>query len=565
MKNKLILLIIIAIAAFLRFYHMDQVPTSLHADEAVFGYNAYSFIRTGHDENGHPPSLVLEAFGDFRPALYAYLTIPSVAIWGLTEYAVRFPTAIFSLLTVVLFYFLTKKITKNQPLAIYSTFLLAFSFWHFDLSREASEKIVALFLVLLGLFFFLLFVESKKKLNLALAFLWWFLSIHTYYAPRFFLPFFLITIYFFYQKTLSVRQKAWTIFLGITLLFSIGYFSFFYQGSAIRFKQLNIFSHPQIRLVLEEQIREEPAGTNPLLVRFFHNKGINYFLGPLQKYGEYFNLDFLVLKGGEPQRVAVPNAGLLSIIEFPFLILGLYFLLRERKKYAYFILFWLLIAPFPAAFTVDETPSVYRSLTMLPCLSITTAFGFLKIKNFLFETKKKLGFVFLILVGGLFVWNFLYFLHQYYVHQRFHRPWYRQYGYKQLIYSINEVYPNYNQIIVTKGQSSPYIFFLFYQNYDPAYYQSLGSPRDVDYGGFDKYIFVPQDCPSQVKENIFKTEKTLFIDKGECPTRPYSRVLKTILREDKTPVFQLVEVDKNIALEYFKKQESLSQDKGATE
>lgn len=565
MRNKFILFLIFAAAFFLRFYQLDQMPTSLHADEAVFGYNAYSFIKTNHDENGHSPSLVLEAFGDFRPALYAYLTIPTVAIWGLTEYAVRFPTAVFSLLTVLLLYFLTKKITQNQQLSIYSTFLLAFSFWHLDLSREASEKIVGLFLVLLGLFFFFRFKENKNKLNLVLAFLWWFLSIQTYYAPRFFLPFFLFLIFFFYKKSMSVKERIFSIFLALTLLVSIFYFSFFYQGSAIRFKQLNIFSHPEIRLVLEEQIREEPVGTNPLLTRFFHNKVINYSFGMLKKYGEYFNVDYLVLKGGEPQRVAVPNVGLLSFIELPFLILGIYFLLKERKDWAYFLFCWLLIAPLPAAFTVDETPSVYRSLVMLPALNITTAFGFLKIKNFLIKTNRRSLFIFYFLVGGLFTWNFLYYLHQYYVHQRFHRPWNRQYGYKQLVGSVRQLYPNYDKIFITKGQSSPYIFFLFYQNFDPVRYQSFGSPRDTDYGGFDKYIFFPQDCPSQRKENIFMDEKVLFIDKGECPTRPYAQIIETILREDKTPVFQLIEVDKRMALEYFKKQEKLNLNQGATE
>lgn len=557
MKNKkLILIFILFLAAFLRFYKLEQVPTSLHCDEGVFGYNAYSILKTGKDEYGQSPSLVLKAFDDFRPALYTYLTIPAVAVWGLNEYAVRFPSALFSLLTVILFYFLTKKITKNKKLAVYSTLLLALSFWHLNLSREAGEKVTALFLVLSGLFFFFLFKENQKKRNLAFAFLLWFLSIHTYHAPRFFLPPFLLIIFFFYRKTLSKKGRIFLISLALTLLISIFYFSFFYKGSMVRFEQLNIFAHPEVRLVLEEQIREEPVGTNPLLTRFFHNKVINYSLGVFKKYGQYFTVDFLFLKGGEPQRVAVPNVGLLSIVELPFLLSGIYFLLKEKKTWAYFLFCWILISPLPASFTVDETPNVYRSLAMLPALNITTAFGFLKIKN-LMRKIRGASLPFLLLVGGFFSWNFLYYFHQYYVHQRFHQPWHRQYGYKQLVTSISQFYPNYERIFITKGHGAPYIFFLFYQKYDPAYYQSLGSPRDLDYGGFDKYIFIPHDCPSQKKEDVLQEEPTLFIDKGECKINPYARILKTIYREDKTPAFHLLEVDKNLAIDYFKKQERL--------
>lgn len=541
MKKRVILIFILFLAAFLRFYQLGQVPTSLHSDEAVFGYNAYSILKTGKDEYGHPPSLVLEAFGDFRPALYLYLTIPTVAVWGLTEYAVRFPSAVFSFLTVVLFYFLTQKITKNNQISIYSTILLTFSFWHLDLSREASEKIFALFLILLGLFFFFLFQEKARKRNLVFAFLCWFLSIHAYYGPRFFLPLFLLLIFFFFRKSLFKKGKIFPVSLALILLISIFYFSFFFKGSAVRFEQLNIFTHPEVRLVLEEQIREEPAGTNPLVTRFFHNKVINYSLGTLRKYGQYFTLDFLVLDGGEPLRVAVPNVGLLSLAELPFLLSGIYFLLKEKKNWTYFLFFWILIAPLPASFTVHETPSVYRSLAMLPALNITTAFGFFKIKNLIVKIKRGALLPFLLLIGGLFSWNFLYYLHQYYVHQRFHRPWYRQYGYRELVNSVSQLYPNYEKILITKGHGAPYIFFLFYQQYDPAHYQSLGSPRDPDYGGFDKYVFIPLDCPSQEKKKVLQTEKILFVDRGECERSPYIQVLKTIYREDKTTAFRLVE------------------------
>jgi 4-amino-4-deoxy-L-arabinose transferase-like glycosyltransferase len=552
------LIIIFILAAFLRFYRLSQVPTSLHTDEAVFGYNAYSILKTGRDEYGHFPIFVLESFNDYRPALYLFLTIPSVAVFGLTAFAVRLPTAIISLATVILFYFLAVRIFNNREAGWYSVLLMGLSFWHLDLSREASEKVLALFLILLGLFFFYLFLEKKKTGWLLASFFWWFLSIHAYYAPRFFLPFFLPVLFFFYRKKLARTEKVRFIVLSGLLLSVVVYFSFFYQGSVVRFQQLNIFTHPEVKLVLQEQIREEIPGTNPLVTRFFHNKLSNYFLALISKYGEYFTLKFLSLQGGEPLRVAVPNTGLLSLPEIPFLLAGLYFLLREKKPWAGFVFAWIFIAPLPAAFTVDETPSVYRSLVMLPALNLATAWGFCKIKSIVAHRSKTWWLLMLVVVGGFYWWNVLYYCHQYYVHQRFHRPWFRHYGYRQLNAAIKALYPEYNEIIMTKAHGSPYIFILFYQQFDPGVYQSMGSPRDLDYRGFDKYRFSPYDCPSYVKENVLQEEKILFVDKGECKQRPYANILETVTREDHTPVFYLVEADREAAAAYFEKAENMT-------
>lgn len=546
--QKIIFLLILILAFILRFYKLGEIPAGFHADEAVVGYNAYSFLTTGRDEYGNTPSFTLRSFDDFRPALYTYLTIPAIAAWGSNEYAVRIPAAVFSFLTVVLFYYLTYRITRDRQISIYSTFLLAVSFWHLDLSREASEKVVALFLVLAGIFFLFIFKEEKRKRDLFLAFISWFLAVNTYYAPRFFLPPFLLVLFLIYRKSIFGKIKILPVCLILFFLLLLFYFSFIFKGSTIRLAQLNVFTHPEVRLVLEEQIREEPVGANLLLTRVFHNKIVNYSLAVISKYGEYFNLDFLVMGKGEPARVIIPNVGLLSIVEIPFLLAGIYFFLREKKDWNIFLLFWILIAPLPAAFTVDETPNVCRTLIMLPALDITTAYGFIKIKNMV-ATRKRLLLLpfFFIIISGFFSWNFFYYLHQYYIHQRFHRPWYRHYGYKELVSYVDSVKKNYRQIYITKAYGSPYIFFLFYSKYDPKTYWSYGSPRDKDWGGFDNYVFIPENCPLRVKKEdplkrINGEKGILYVNMGECEMpKTNAKLLKTIFREDNTPAFQILE------------------------
>src|SRR5437667_4318474 len=115
-KTKILLIIIIA--SVLRLWQIGQVPASLDWDEASLGYNAYSILQTGKDEYGKVLPVVLESFGDYKPALYAYLIIPFLNIFGLTEIAVRLPAALIGIIAVLLTYFLTKELLKRTDIAL---------------------------------------------------------------------------------------------------------------------------------------------------------------------------------------------------------------------------------------------------------------------------------------------------------------------------------------------------------------------------------------------------------------------------------------------------------------
>ena len=103
-----VLLAILVIAALLRLWNLNNIPPALTPDEASLGYNAYSILRTGRDEYGKFLPIIFKSFGDYKPGLYVYLTIPFVATLGLNEWSVRLPSAISGILTVYLVYLITK-------------------------------------------------------------------------------------------------------------------------------------------------------------------------------------------------------------------------------------------------------------------------------------------------------------------------------------------------------------------------------------------------------------------------------------------------------------------------
>ncbi|MDO8658056.1 MAG: phospholipid carrier-dependent glycosyltransferase, partial [Candidatus Levybacteria bacterium] len=187
------LTLIVIIASFLRFYDLGENPPSLSWDEAAWGYNAYSLGIDGRDEFGRfLPLDYLESFGDFKPPLYAYVSIIPVKIFGMTEFGTRFASAFFGVLTVLATYFLTKRIffgkLKNQDskpkiIALFSALFLAISPWHVNLSRAAFEANVATFFIIAGVLLFLTAVAGKKWLLLLSVFSF-VLSIYTFNTAR---------------------------------------------------------------------------------------------------------------------------------------------------------------------------------------------------------------------------------------------------------------------------------------------------------------------------------------------------------------------------------------------
>jgi 4-amino-4-deoxy-L-arabinose transferase-like glycosyltransferase len=541
---KILFATIIILAAFLRLWQLGTVPAGLHADETAYGYNAYSLLLTGKDEYGEPFPLVLKSFGEYKPALYAYLIIPALTIFDLTSFSVRLPSALFGVLSVILLYFLVNKLLKNQPIALLASFLLAISPWHLNLSRTTSEVVVSVCFMLL-LVYALSFVKEKFSI-------WWIsiaiisgvFAIGSYTASRFFVVlisvlFTLFSLKFSHKKVRVNVQLLFLciLFIGMGLFLSV-------LDRANRFNQISIFANPETKLVLEEQIREDQF-TPPLFTRAFHNKIVNYTRTALTNYDTYFSLDYLFLSGGKPPRMVIPESGLFYLWQLPFLLIGLYVIVRKRTSVGLFLLSWWLILLLPAAVTFDEIPNVYRSLIILPPVLIIIALGVYELFAYRVLTRTAQT-VLLLLVCLIGLWEFAYYQHQLYKHQKVHQPWSRAYAYQPLVETLDALAPRYNKIVVTKSHSNPYIFFLFYTKYDPKTYQSAGSVGDTHGAGFANYQFTKLECPLQRstdrKKEVSGEEGVLYINKGTCETPgTNAKLVDTITWQDGSPAFKLLE------------------------
>jgi len=533
----ILIIFILLLAAFLRFYRLGENPPSLTWDEAAWGYNAYSLGIDGREEFGRfLPWDYLESFGDFKPPVYAYLTILPVKIFGLNEFSTRFASAFLGTLTVLLAFFLVKEIFKNSLFAVcyslFTSFFLAISSWHIMLSRAAFEANVASFFIIGGVVAFLRAMRDKG---------WWLifsalsfaLSLQTFNTARVVSPFLILLLVIGFRKKL-LALKNWVL-----LSFLVGFIvlvpaiSFYFTPQAkLRFKEVNIFSDVSVVALANQEMTNDGW---EWWSKIIHNRRWGYFRLFLRHFFDHFNPNFLFIKGDGNPKFSTQDVGELYLWELPFLIWGTVILFRKKEGYWWIIPFWLLGGIIPAA-TARETPHALRIETTLPTWQILTALGVGEFLGWVKDLKKEKVFKFLILFFTFSVlgFNFLYFQHGYWRHYpaEFSGEW--QYGYKPAINYIKENEGKYDQIWFTSSLGRPYIYLLFYLKKPPQEFrQEARLKRDVfgfvNVEGFGKYNFFRN------KEEISTMGKSLIIaEPSDIPKEVVP--LKTFLLLNGKPV-----------------------------
>jgi len=153
-KTLIILLAILAIAAFFRFYHLAQIPPGLYPDVAINGNDALNALKTHNFKLFYPEN-------NGREGLFINLIALSFWLFGAGIWAIKIVPAIFGLLTVLGIYFLTKRLfsyfgsRRAEIIALLATFFISISFWHVNFSRLGFRAIMVPF-ILVWSFYFLL-------------------------------------------------------------------------------------------------------------------------------------------------------------------------------------------------------------------------------------------------------------------------------------------------------------------------------------------------------------------------------------------------------------------------
>ncbi|MDE2001133.1 MAG: glycosyltransferase family 39 protein [Patescibacteria group bacterium] len=176
-------------------------PPGLYPDEAMNGNNAVE-AWANHDWKVFYP----ENFG--REGLFINIQSFFVAEFGNTPGALRLPSALFGILTVLGMYFLARALYRHESFALFASFLLAVSFWHVLFSRIGFRAIAAPFFLVWGVYFLISATRNRRWLISALVGGVLFgLGFYTYIAYRI-TPLLLAAIlYFLWRKTPAAGRR----------------------------------------------------------------------------------------------------------------------------------------------------------------------------------------------------------------------------------------------------------------------------------------------------------------------------------------------------------------------
>lgn len=472
-KVLILLTLIILLGSFLRLYKLDQFPPSLFGDEVDVGYQAYSILKTGRDYMGQSWPVSFHSWADWRTPLFLYSAVPFVAIFGLNEFGVRLPAAIFGILTLPFFFLLIKKLFENEKIALLGTFFLSISVWHLQYSRAAFEVTQMLFLLVTGTYFFLRGLDKWQYLVPAAILLA--LTPYSYNTAKLFLPLFLMILFFcFWGKIKKINPQGLFVVGAVFILISLPLLNDLVFGKAgERFSILSIFTDPttipQIGFDRQADLGE---AFDPLLSRVFHNKFQVWGLTLLQNYLRAFSTDFLFLKGDINFRHSVQGGfGQFYWLDALFFIMGLFFLLTKssNKSLRRFIFFWFFAAPIPSVLTRDGGTHATRLILMLPPFLLIISFGAYKFWELIAQKKQK--FVFLSILGLIFIIQFSFYLHRYYIHYPLESEEWWHYGFKQLAVYVKENEDQYDYVIWSDREQPPLLFSLFWLKIDPRVLQ----------------------------------------------------------------------------------------------
>lgn len=540
--TRIVLGIIIILSCVLRLTHITSNPPSLSWDEISIGYNAYTILTHGVDEHGvHFPLGAFAAFGDYKPTLPVYLTVPFIIVFGLSELALRLPSALFGIMAVWLIYFLILELFKDEKfihatyreaLGLLGAFLLCISPWHILLSRAGFEANIATFFTMLGVY--MLFLSRKNARILPYALLPFIAGMYTFNSARYAGPLIALGAIVYSQKFFSRVKPLFFKAIVIAIVALLPLVPHLLSNKArLRFQEVSIFT--DLRVVLTANARSLVDG-NTLWSKIIHNRRIGYSREYLVHFFDNLEPRFLFIKGDGNPKFSIQDTGQLLLVTAPFIFYGWIMIFVRVPTLGLLLLWWLLSSIAPAA-VARETPHALRIENGLPVWIMITAYGMVQ---FVQTIKAKVWQRIVVAVVSLLVlFNFGYFYHTYTTHypKEYSGEW--QYGYREAIQYAEGVKDSYDQIVLTESIGRPYIYALFYGKYDYVYFQKTVNAAFDAEGFYNVYRFGKYRFVRALNEQY--VGRTLYIlPPSEVP--PNAHILKNILLLNGSTVLVIFEL-----------------------
>lgn len=489
MKKKAnIILIIFTLGIILipRFFQLGTTPPGLHIDEVSFAADAKALAETGRDTHGVLLPRVFQAFGEYKAPGLTYTLAFWTKILGTMDNAVaRLPSALAGVVTIVMLLLTVKTIYPSISLSLLASLalILAYSPWHFDLSRIFYESFSALSWIAISLFLAtrqLLHPKTVKHYE-------WYLLVASaaisgyYYASFRYVIIGYLLLYSFLQAgdykhffQLSLKTILFMSIIGILwvadLFSSVGLNRLhYYQQKANLGTTLTIDEKRQFCYLA--------LNRNDTLVKgcyLLWNKPIEKLTGGIKTIATYLGTDYLFFKG-ESEYGFDNEYGAYLFPTIIFYIIGIFYLLTRflsyfqnlilhksptpESKLATLYLALVLLSLIPAALALNV--NMRMATLALYIIAIAISIGLIEFVNW---GKHYLPKALFVLVGlclslGIFFYAIQSSIHYFFVFTKSNDLQWTSDARNTFMY-VKSVSANYDRIVDTElhGPLAPYFY-----------------------------------------------------------------------------------------------------------
>ena len=325
----------IAAGMALRFIALGRVPGGLNSDEASSGVEALSVLRTGADLWGSHLPVWFPAWGSGMNALYTYLTVPVIWLFGLDSLTLRAVGAVFGVLTLPVSYQATR-LYFGRDAALITMLLLAVLPWHVMASRWALDSNLAPLFFTLGLYTIGRALNDGGRWPL-LAFAPWAIAIYAYPVVLYPIAPSALAILFVFRRQVLAAAQRWAAGIAIAVLIALPFLLFllknyFLHAARLPGEGMLPFAVPELAATRLSQIGQ------PFMVKVFNNLTFiaggyhddaiwhqSRFFLPLTGAAPYLTAAGAVILAGDWIKTGKPNVVLIvaATVVVPILILPL--------------------------------------------------------------------------------------------------------------------------------------------------------------------------------------------------------------------------------------------------
>lgn len=406
---RILFVAIILIALVLRLYHLGNIPNGFANDEGAVAYQSYSILKTGKDTWGKPfPLMSFKDFGEHLPPFAVYSIVPFIKLMGLTVFSTRLPFALTAVIAIFPIYALTKELFMNKKIALLACFLFAVSPFNIGWSRFIFEGNFGMLFYLLGITFLVLAKRKSRFLPFSAVFFG--LTFTTYHIYYFLTPVTALVLSGPLVVIFLKSKKDFILAAIISIIFIVYALGIVASGSGReRFRQVSIFQNQNSLINLNT--RQSYCGKifPPIFCRAIFNKGESYMYDYTFNYLSHFSFTFLSLDGTFLRQAILPKHGLIYPFEMPFVIIAVFFLLKNFTYNSYALISLILIYPLANSFTgVGEISRISQIMPIFPILSAYGIFTSIK------KIKGLLKSAITLILIGVATYNIISFLLNYF-------------------------------------------------------------------------------------------------------------------------------------------------------